>query len=354
MMAFAYYNEIDPYAAEWLENLISAKLVANGVVDRRSIVDVAPEDLKGFNQCHFFAGIGVWSHALMLAKVGDDEEVWTGSCPCQPFSSAGEGRGFEDERHLWPELFRLIRGRRPARVMGEQVASKDGLAWLDLVCDDVEGAGYTLRAADTCAAGFGAPHIRQRLYWDITRAADSDNVRLQRRERSGSSGAERTPGGHFTQHGSAGGLGNATGAARERVAGSLLGTEAQVDCEDRQVNGSCSVRPEHAGDSVCGLADTTSTRLEVRAGETRGSGGQEFGPERLLAASQLDNRERPRPTNGFWRAADWLFCRDGKWRPVRPCSFPLAHGAAGRMGRLRAYGNALNAQQAAAFIEAVW
>lgn len=103
-----YYNEFDPYAADWLENLVAFGCIAPGDVDRRSIVDVQPNDLKGYTQCHFFAGIGGWSQALKLAGWPSDRPVWTGSCPCQPFSAAGQRKGAADERHLWPEFHRLI------------------------------------------------------------------------------------------------------------------------------------------------------------------------------------------------------------------------------------------------------
>jgi DNA (cytosine-5)-methyltransferase 1 len=57
--------------------------------------------------------------------------------------------------------------------------------------------------------------------------------------------------------------------------------------------------------------------------------------------------------NGFWRNAVWLPCRDGKARPVEPGTFPLVDGTPARVVRLRGYGNAINAEQACAFIETV-
>ena len=160
-----YYNEVDKGKAAWLRELIKAGVVANGEVDERDVRDVAPADLVGFVQCHFFAGIGVWSYALRQAGLEDDRPVWTGSCPCQSFSTAGKRKGFADERHLWPFWFWLIKQREPECVFGEQVASSDALAWLDLVSADLEGEGYAIGANDLCAAGFGAPHPRQRFYW---------------------------------------------------------------------------------------------------------------------------------------------------------------------------------------------
>jgi DNA (cytosine-5)-methyltransferase 1 len=161
----AYYNEFDPFAAQWLRNLIAREMIAPGDVDERSIVDVQPGDLKGYTQCHFFAGIGGWSLALRMAGWADDKPAWTGSCPCQPLSSAGQRKGHADERHLWPAFHRLIAECHPATVFGEQVASADGREWLAGIRADLEDLGYACGAADLCAAGVGAPHIRQRLFW---------------------------------------------------------------------------------------------------------------------------------------------------------------------------------------------
>ena len=159
----AYYNEIDPFAANWLRELIKNKHIADGIVDERSIEDIRPNDLAGFTQCHFFAGIGGWSYALRLAGWPDDKPAWTGSCPCQPFSAAGKRAGFADERHLWPAWFHLIRECRPVRIFGEQVASAG--EWLDLVSSDLEAENYTFGACVLGAHSVGAPHQRQRLYW---------------------------------------------------------------------------------------------------------------------------------------------------------------------------------------------
>ena len=287
-----YYNEIDKYAVKWLRNLIEAGHIAYGIVDDRSIVDVTPSDLAGFRQCHFFAGIGVWSYALRRAGVPDDADLWTGSCPCQPFSAAGAGAGMDDERHLWPHFHHLIRACRPPRVLGEQVASKDADPWIDLVQDDMEAMGYGVWSCPFPAASVGAPHIRDRLYW----MAYADDARL---ERWWQPERQCTP---------------------EWLARSSSVAGRMADSDSQRRDGFDPLLQWHS-----------TRRVEGHCLEVAGSG----------------------PVNGFWRGADWLSCRDGKWRPVEPGTFPLAHGAPSRVGRLRAYGNAIVAPQAQVFIEAV-
>ena len=175
----AYYNEHDPFAAAWLRELITDGLIADGEVDERDIQTLDPDDLRGFTQCHFFAGIGGWSYALRLAGWSDDRPVWTGSCPCQPFSSAGKAGGGGDSRHLWPAWYQLIRECCPPVVFGEQVAAAIGYGWLDLVCDDLEREGYAVGAVGLPAASVGAPHRRQRLWF----VGDTNDAGSQGRER---------------------------------------------------------------------------------------------------------------------------------------------------------------------------
>ncbi len=158
-----YYNEFDRKAAAWLRTLISMGCISKGEVDERSIVDVRPDDLRGFTRCHFFAGIGGWDYALQLAGWPEDYPVWTGSCPCQPFSEAGKKAEFSDERHLWPIWKNLIGISKPAIVFGEQVESGPARAWLDLVCADMEADGYAFASGVLPAASVGAPQGRHRI-----------------------------------------------------------------------------------------------------------------------------------------------------------------------------------------------
>jgi len=175
-----YYNEWDKFAAEWLKQLIKDGLIPDGEVDNRSIVDVEPGELKGFTQCHFFAGIGGWSRALQLAGWSSDRPVWTGSPPCQSFSTAGKQKGKDDERHLWPVFFNLIRECKPTAVFGEQVAAAIRHGWLDDLQDDFEAEGYASGAVVLPSGSIGAYHKRDRLFFTAKRMADSFGKRSER------------------------------------------------------------------------------------------------------------------------------------------------------------------------------
>jgi DNA (cytosine-5)-methyltransferase 1 len=288
----AYYNEIDPYAAQWLRNLIKAGFIADGEVDTRSIINVNHEDLKNFTQCHFFAGIGCWSYALKCAGWDDDRPVWTGSCPCQPFSNAGKHKGVSDERHLWPTWYKLIEQSKPKVIFGEQVASKDARTWLDIVQTDLEGGSYSVAAFDLCAAGVGAPHVRSRLYW----VADSNSKRFGRID-------------------------------------PLL-------------------RPENDGRfPTVAAPETSRCRKTSSMDAPNGEGSQGWG----IGGDVADQRATGpagMACNGFWGNADWIGCSDGKARPIEPGTFPLVDGSTKRVGRLRAYGNAIVAPLAKEFIKA--
>ena len=331
-----YYNEIDPKAAAWLRELIKAGAIAPGEVDARSILDVTPADLKGFTQCHFFAGIGVWSYALRLAGWPDDREVWTGSCPCQPFSAAGKGGGFADERHLWPSWFHIIEQCRPPNIFGEQVASKNADAWIDLVHDDLEAVGYSFGAVPFPAAGIGAPHIRDRTYWladaSSARRAGAENRSADRNHAGEGRGCAQPERG--SQVGRLGYPESNGPEVRKHIYGELPG---QRLTEGRNAGGMANNIMQQRPDGQPGVG------LEH---DTRGR------DESAAAPAGFCSDMRPSPTNSYWGVADWLACRDGKWRPVESGTFPLAHGAPARVGRLRGYGNAIVAEAAAEFVRA--
>ena len=416
-MSRASSTEIDPYAAAWLRNLIAGGHIAPGDVDERSIADVHPSDLKGYTQCHFFAGIGVWSYALRLAGWPDDRPVWTGSCPCQPFSTSGRGEGFSDERHLWPALHHLISQCDPPEVFGEQVDGKRVGPWLDLVQADMEGIHYAFGAAIFPAAGVGAPHRRHRTYfvayaesggiiegrgshgghlgtWDGFYDDSLDGLlvqplgtRLEGHGRNGDDGNQpgrigtRPSGSASEASRGAGLMADSSRSGAGRNAGAIPSPQGESEGErfisgyqpDGDIHGGAVGELADAGSGRAGPNPRNGSFKEVSAeqgngrssrsgdaswdrlssGELADSAGHRRGEERpigrggdagdsaqgISARSQpgsgvgelADGQPRPGPTNGFWRDPDWLFCRDGKWRPVKPGSSPLSNGSAPRM-----------------------
>jgi len=326
-----YYNEIDLYCAQWLQNLMDAGKIPQGVIDTRSIEDVRPDELAGFTQCHFFAGLGGFPYALQLAGWGT-RPVWTGSCPCQPFSAAGKGAGFDDQRHLWPAWFHLISQCRPAVVFGEQVAAAVGHAWLDGVCADMEGQDYAIGAAVLPACAAGAPHRRDRLWFGAGLVDHADDARLE----------------GFAGHG-----GGATGR----------------EITDRSAAATCRGSVVADADSfACRQGRSFNRESHSRSGaESRpGLGSGDSSRSTLADAEQpcaSEGREQRSGQLGWpgrdpWARHSWITGHDGKARRVEPSIRLLAHGVSARMGKLRAAGNAIVPQVAAefilAYVEARW
>ena len=104
-------------------------------------------------------------------------DIITGGFPCQPFSVAGKQKGTSDDRHLWPEMFRIIKAFKPRYVIGENVRGivniQEGVVF-ETVCTDLESEGYEVQPFIIPAAGVGAPHRRERV-WII--ATNTDNAR---------------------------------------------------------------------------------------------------------------------------------------------------------------------------------
>jgi DNA (cytosine-5)-methyltransferase 1 len=357
-----YYNEWDSFAAEWLKQLIKDGLIPDGEVDSRSIADVRPEDLKGFTQCHFFAGIGGWSRALQLAGWSPDRPVWTGSPPCQSFSAAGKGKGKDDARHLWPVFFNLIRECQPPTVFGEQVAAAIRHGWLDDLQNDFEAEGYASAAVVLPSGSIGAYHKRDRLFF----VADSRSERLQRRQeaRQQCSKFERDNGSEIRPF------------ARSSAAVSTVADSHNERHERSKRNGRQAQRgSEHS--SNISLAYSNASQLQGRGlssgidseydfirsdeaysclGDTEHDGSYGAEVRRSVIQSEDEGRllESERSDTNIWDNPQIIYCRDGKYRPIptEPALFPLANGISNRVGLLRGSGNAIVPQAAAEIIKA--
>jgi DNA (cytosine-5)-methyltransferase 1 len=287
-----YYNEFNPQSAAMLKQMMLDRIIPHGDVDTRPIQEVQAHEIKGYKQCHFFAGIGGWSIALKLAGWPSDRPVWTGSCPCQPFSSAGKQKGKKDERHLWPVWFRLIQELRPSIVFGEQVERAIAHGWLDDVYQGLESEGYAVGSAVLPACSVGAPHKRDRL-WFVGHA-----------EHDGSHGRQ------------------VEGGNGPAVCDNAQGQDSAIQFEGASQSGN--------------VADSGKQR-------SQGHGG--FGKKHDTQGRQAEERHP-------WQSGVWIDCPDGKQRLVESSIPLLADGVQHRKPILHAFGNAIVPQVAAEFIEA--
>lgn len=364
-MIHVWYNDNNVFTNEWLRNLMRAGEILEGEIDGRSINDIDSGSIPRGARCAFFAGVGGWDLALRLAGWPRDLPVWSGSCPCQPFSGAGKRGGEDDPRHLWPVWFKLIADHRPSIIFGEQVASSLGRAWFDGVSADLESLGYACRAFDLCAAGINAPHIRQRLYWVAVHVSFGSIFRLEdspgngRRWR-GNGDSSRDDGAlQIEGRCASGGLGNASGNQEQRD------TESAMNRQGREAGGS------GWGPSGMGISDRTGSQSGRETSSPVGQGD---------TANPTGDRSIPRFTGSFWDDFRLVWCRDNKFRRIGTGVLPLVTrlprsvgsfkpiflalellakateiltGAKrNRKGRLQGYGNAIVPPLAADFIGA--
>jgi len=324
-----YYNEFDHNAAEWLRELIADGSIPPGDVDERSITDVRADELLGYTQCHFFAGIGGWSLALRLAGWPDNRPVWTGSCPCQPFSTAGKRKGYEDERDLWPVFFRLINECKPETVFGEQVASSDVVGssqeaafvdavrrgdiaranklahqinrsaslhyhhrWLDRVRADLGSAGYAVRNEVLGAHSVGAPHRRYRLYWGAVSVADNASWQHPRSVSGRSTDSAAQGGGEAAESSGLCGNGGVAensdgGGCGGRNDGNQAGRGREVQVEG--LGDDCGVDDaESIGRGICNAENVRQADGEINAFANASCGGDR------VAHMQGDRRDERR------------------------------------------------------------
>lgn len=317
----AYYNENDPAAAHVLRHLIAENVIAPGDVDDRSIKEVHPNDVEGYTQCHWFAGGGLWSVAARMAGWPDDRPLWTASCPCQPFSAAGKRAGTDDPRHLWPDLYRILRVRRPVVVVGEQVAGKAGYDWFDGVSADLEKETYASRAVDFPSCSIDTPHQRNREFWIAL--ADYESGKRW----SGLRQVEAQQDRHIIADRNGNGpLASCKSEHRRRQQ------------QERQAQGRTLVGRPVAGERLSPDADQPQFQEQPSTGQQ---------PVYEPDAPEL------RRNGSYWSDAKWIECHDGKTRRTKPGIRFLVDGLPGRVDLWRIGGNAIVPQAAAEVIGAL-
>ena len=334
-----YYNEFNPESAAMIKQFMLDGLIPLGNVDTRPIQEIDPDELKRYTQCHFFAGIAGWTFALQLANWSTDRPVWTGSCPCQPFSSAGRQKGKTDERHLWPVWFGLIKECKPATIYGEQVSSAVAHGWLDDVYEGLESEGYAVGSVVLPASSVGAPHKRDRL-WFVAHCTEQglEGAAGESLQRGGLRSSERSTMGDTQLHGHA--------APEELRSNEATGNKRREERKDfsREPSGASSARNvpsvqgrvsgerEDPGD----VADTNSKGLQRHRGYEQ----------------QHDTQGRQVQNGHPWENGVWIDCPDGKQRLIESSIPLLADGFPYRKPILHAIGNAILPQLGAEIIKA--
>ena len=237
-------------------------------------------------------------------------DIITGGYPCQPFSVAGSQRGEKDKRHLWPEMFRLVKECRPTWVIGENVSGHIKLG-LDTVLEDLESEGYSTRAFSISASSVGANHKRERV-WIVGHSqhngSSSSTKSRSFKETSDNNQEGKNEAGEFAGTGRSNGGADVEDTRRTLRQGSLFRTENENE-----------IRKENADQF-----ERSSSSSRNGISNTNGSGLQGLGSEHKLRESQKE------------RSFSWE-----RWWELEPDVGRVANGIPKRVDRLKGLGNSL-------------
>ncbi len=264
-------------------------------------------------------------------------DIITGGFPCQPFSVAGKQKGTSDDRHLWPEMFRIIKAFKPRFVIGENVPGivniQDGVVF-ETLCTDLESQGYEVQPFNIPASAVGAPHQRKRI-WIIATHSDYTGDRTPEHETNEDGQKTNEGWQEQSQLKSSGHSENASNSKSERLQRSR-GQES-----DRNVNGfqqdKETIKSEIRGESE----RRSRTFRDEDVADTKNGRRQPSQSERWegIKRGSIDSRGIEGERKNF--SEERQRTMDQGWWSVEPNVGRVAHGVSGRVHRLRGLGNSI-------------
>ena len=304
---------------------------------------------KHWEEVPIYGDIKELTYEKLRADGIDKIDIITGGYPCQPFSVAGNKKGEQDPRHLWPEYFRLVKECRPTWVIGENVGGHIKLG-LDTVLKDLESEGYSTRTFSISAASIGANHKRERV-WIVAYSECNANLR----EKSRVNGEEKEMESKHRENDSASGEFIRASTVRKSDNGY---DETLANSNDRLSNGKNEEVRTGRNTFNNGSSDLANSGSERLEGHRREYELREDSEEGKVSRSSEDvaNSERigqqgsRKPigpgnteTNSNGKTSGFDHGSEGEegWWDVEPNVGRVAHGISNRVDRLKSLGNSL-------------